>query len=68
MSECRLIGLKNNELYYKCKECNDESYKSINGLNKRFLNTYRFCNEDVNKFVLLLMKHHYQIKKLFTVN
>ena len=30
MPECRLIGLKNNELYYKCKECNDEPYKSIN--------------------------------------
>ena len=59
MSECRLIGLKNNELYYRCKECNDESYKSMNGLNKKFPNTYRFCNEDVNKFVLLLRKGVY---------
>ena len=59
MSECRLIGLENNELYYKCKECNDESYKSINGLNKKFPNTYRFCNEDVNKFILLLRKGVY---------
>ena len=33
MSECRLIDLKNIELYYKCKECNDES---INELNKKF--------------------------------
>ena len=24
------------------------------GLNKKFFNTYRFCNEDLNKFVLLL--------------
>ena len=24
MSEFRLIVLKNNALYYKCKECNDE--------------------------------------------
>ena len=40
MSECRPIDLKNNELYYKCKECNDETYKSINGLNKIFPNTY----------------------------
>ena len=62
----------------------DESYKSISGLNKKFSNTYRFCNEDVNKFVLLLRKGvysyeymdnwgkikklQYQIKKLFTVN
>ena len=59
MSECRLIGLKNNELYYKCKEYNDESYKSINELNKKFPNTYRFGNEDVNKFVLLLRKGVY---------
>ena len=58
-SECRLIGPKNNELYYKCKECNDESYKSRNGLNKKFPNTCRFCNEDVNKFVLLLRKGVY---------
>ena len=59
MSECRLIDLKNNELYYKCKECNDELYKSTNGLNKKFPNTYRFCDEDVNKFVLLLRKSVY---------
>ena len=58
-SECRLIGLKNNKFYYECKECNDESYKSINGLNKKFPNTYPFCNEDVNKFVLLLRKGIY---------
>ena len=50
MSECRLINLKNNELYCKCKNCNDKSYKSINGLNKKFPNTYRFYNEDVNNF------------------
>ena len=59
MSECKLIGLKNNRLYYKCKESNYESYKSISVLNKKFPNTYRFCNEDVNKFVLLLRKGVY---------
>ena len=80
MSECILIGLKNNRLHYKCKECNDESYKSVNELIKKFPNTYQYCNEDVNKFVLLLKKgvyphnymgsweQHYQIKNLFTVN
>ena len=59
MSKCELIDLKNNELYYQCKECNYESCKSINGLNKKFPNTYRFCDEDVNKFVLLLRKGVY---------
>ena len=59
ISECGLIGLENNRLHYKCKECSDESYKSINGLNKKFPNTYGFCNEGVNKFVLLLRKGVY---------
>ena len=59
MSERSLFDLKSNELYYECKECIYESYKSINGLNKKFPNTYRFCNEDVNKFVLLLRKGVY---------
>ena len=55
-SKCIFIGLKNNGLHYKCKECNDESDKSINGLNKKFPNTNRFCNGNINKFILLLKK------------
>ena len=27
-SECEFIGLKNNRLNYKCKECNEASAKS----------------------------------------
>ena len=53
MSECRLIRLKNNKLYYKCKECSNKSYKSINGLKKDFSRMYQFCHGDFNKFVLL---------------
>ena len=80
-SECSFIGLKNNRLYYKCKECNKKSFKPINGLNKKFPSMYQFCNGDVNKFVLLLrkgvypyeymdcwkdlMKNHFQIKSFF---
>ena len=59
MSECILIGLRNNRLHYKYKECNNESYKSINGLNKKFPNIYQFCNGDVNKYVFLLRKGVY---------
>ena len=59
MSECKFIGIKNNRLHYKCKECSYESYKSITGLIKKFSNTYQFCNGDVNKFVLLLRKGVY---------
>ena len=43
----------------KCKECYDEPYKSINGLNKKFPNACQFCNGDVNEFVLLLRKGVY---------
>ena len=59
VSECSFIGVKNNRLYYKCKECNNESYKSIYGLIEKVPNTYQFCNEDVNKFVLLSRKGIY---------
>ena len=58
-SECNFIGFKNNRLYYKCKECNDESFKSINGLNKKFPSMSQFCNGDTNKFALLLRKGVY---------
>ena len=55
-SGCNFIGLKNNKLYYKCKECNKRSLMSINGLIKNFHSIYQFCNGDINKFVLLLRK------------
>ena len=35
-SECEFIGLKDNRLNYKCKECNETSAKSINDLIKKF--------------------------------
>ena len=53
ISECKYIRFKNNTLNYKCKKCNDKSYKSISGLIEKFPNIYRFCNGDINKFVLL---------------
>ena len=83
-SECEFIGLKDNRLKYKCKECNDTSTKSVEDLIEKFPITYKFCNGDRNKFVLLLrkififmsiwiagkdlMKHHYHPKKLFISN
>ena len=62
MSECNFIGLKNNRLHYKCKRGNDKSFKSINILNKKFPNTYQFCNGNLNKLVLLLRKGVYAYK------
>ena len=45
ISECNFNGIKNNRLHYKCKECGDESYEPINGLNKKFPNTIDFVME-----------------------
>ena len=79
-SECDFIGFKNNRSNFKCKECEKKCSKLINEAIKNFPITYpyQFCNEDLNKFVLLLrkgvyayeymiagkdlMKPHYQIK------
>ena len=37
-SECCFIGLKNNMLIYKCKECKEEWKKPLNKLIKSFQN------------------------------
>ena len=58
-SVCNFIGLKNNKLNYKCKECKKRWLKPVNGLIKKFPNIHKFCNEDINKFVLLLRKGVY---------
>ena len=58
-SECEFIGPKDDRLKYKCKECNDTSAKSIDDLTKKFPRTYKFCNGNLNKFVLLLRKGIY---------
>ena len=58
-SECDFVGLENNTLHYKCKECKQGQVTPINGLIKKFLNIYQFCNEDINKFVLLLREGVY---------
>ena len=56
---CNLIGLKNNKLNYKCKECKKSWLTPISGLIKKFSNTHEFCNDDINKFILLLKKGVY---------
>ena len=55
-SESEFIGLKNIRLNYKCKECNGTSNKSINDLIEKFPRMHKFCNGDLNKFVMLLRK------------
>ena len=55
-SECEFIGLKNNRLNYRCKECNGTSNKSVNDLIKKFPRMHKFCKGNLNKFVMLLKK------------
>ena len=39
-----------------CKKCNKSSNKSIDKLIERYPNTYSMCNNDLDKFILLLRK------------
>ena len=51
---------KDNQLIFKCFECKKNYKKDFNKeLIKRFANIYEFCNEDINKFILLLRKGVY---------
>ena len=45
---------------YKCLSCNKDFSNKIDGeLRKRFKNTFKFSNNDINKFILLLRKGVY---------
>ena len=55
-SECCFVGLKNNRLIYKCKECKEEWKRPLNKLIEGFPSIYQFCNENLNRFVMLLRK------------
>ena len=48
---------KNEKLILECCNCKQRYRKKFNKeLIKRFASTYEFCNNDLNKFVLLLRK------------
>ena len=82
-SKCHYVGLKNERLIYKCEECRKQSKRPVDELKEKFPNIYQFCNNYLNKFVLLLrkgvypyeymgsweklMKLHYHPKKLFII-
>ena len=57
--KCEFIGFKNDRLHYRCKKCKKRCTKSKDGLIKKFPRIYKFCNGDLNKFVLLLRKGVY---------
>ena len=53
-SECDFIGFQNNRLNYRCKKMQGNIYQLVNGLTGKCPSVYEFCNDDLNKFVLLL--------------
>ena len=54
------IKIKNEKLLLKCFNCNTYYKRKFNkDLIKKFRNTYSFCDNDINKFVLLLRKGVY---------
>ena len=81
-SDCEFKGLKNNKISCNCKDCRKKQLKPINRLIEKFPNTYKFCNNNINKFIFLLKKEacpyeymvfgkdltNFKIKRLFTVN
>ena len=58
-SECCFVGLKDERLICKCKECKKECKRSTTELKEKFPGIYQFCNGDLNKSVLLLRKGTY---------
>ena len=53
-------SVKDNFIKFKCLFCNkDFSNKLDEKLKKRFKNTFKFSNNDINKFILLLRKGVY---------
>ena len=56
-------SVKDNLIRYKCLSCNkDYSNKLDEKLKKKFKNTFKFSNNDINKFILLLRKGVYPYK------
>ena len=58
-SECCFVGLKNDELIYRCRELKKEWERSIKPLIRKLASIYQFCNGDLNKFILLLSEGVY---------
>ena len=51
---------KGEKLIFWCFECKKNYKKDFNKeLNKKFANIYEFCNEDINKYILLFRKGVY---------
>ena len=54
------VRAMNKKLIFKCIDCEKEYEKEFNKeLVERFANTYKFCDNDLNKFIMLLRKGVY---------
>ena len=53
------IKREDNIIITRCKTCNKKSKKLLNTLKDEFSNVYRFCNNNDDKFILLLRKGVY---------
>ena len=54
------VNAVNEKLIFKCIDCEKEYEKEFNKeLVERFANTYKFCDNDLNKFLILLRKGVY---------
>ena len=54
------MTIKNEQLIFRCFRCKKNYEKNFNkDLIQRCANTYKFCNGDLNKFILLLRKGVY---------
>ena len=54
------VTTKDKQLIFRCFWCKNNYEKEFNKeLIQRFANIYEFCNEDLNKFILLLRKGVY---------
>ena len=59
-SHLDFMSIKDDQLIFRCFECKKNYKKDLNKeLIKRFKNTHKFCNGDINKFILLLRQGVY---------
>ena len=62
-TDCKLhfdyMSIKDNQLIFRCFSVKNYEKDFNKELIKRFENTYKFCNKDLNKFILLLRKGVY---------
>ena len=54
------MSLKDDQLIFRCFKCKKNYKKDFNKeIIKRFENIYKFCNNDINRFIFLLRKGIY---------